>query len=53
MKRYRAGLITDEELDELRWQSEQLNYTRQILQLDQLLLASRLDALVALAAETE
>jgi hypothetical protein len=53
IKRHQAGLITDEELDKLRWQSEQLNYDMQILQLDQLQIASRLDALVALETNIE
>jgi hypothetical protein len=47
------GLITEQELDDLRWRLEKLNYTAQILQLDKLLAASRLDALVALETKTE
>jgi hypothetical protein len=47
------GLITEQELEALRWQLEKLDYTARILMLDQLLIASRLDALVALENETE
>ena len=51
---HRAGLITDQELEDLRWEADKLNYSARILQLNRLLLASRIDALTALEAlETE
>jgi hypothetical protein len=53
LKRHQAGLITDDELEDLRWDVDQLSYTARILQLDRLLAASRIDALTALELETE
>jgi hypothetical protein len=47
---HRAGLITDQELEDLRWEADKLNYSARILQLNRLLLASRIDALTALEA---
>jgi hypothetical protein len=52
LKRHQAGLITDQELEDLRSEVEKLNYTSRILQLDRLLVASRIDALTALETET-
>jgi hypothetical protein len=51
--RHSAGLITDQELEDLRWQVDKLNYTERILQLDRLLVASRIDALTALETEAQ
>jgi hypothetical protein len=48
VKRREAGLITDQELADHRWEVDKLNYRARILQLDQLLLASRIDGLSAL-----
>ncbi len=45
MQSRQLGLITEQELDDLRWELEKLSYTTHILQLDKLLVASRLDAL--------
>ena len=53
LKRHQAGLITDQDLDDLRWELEKLNYTARILQLDRLSVASRIDALTALETETQ
>jgi hypothetical protein len=50
---HQAGLITDQELEDLRWEVDKLNYTTRILQLDRLLLASRIDALTALETEAQ
>jgi outer membrane protein TolC len=52
LKRHQAGLITDQELDDLRWQVDKLDYDARTLQLDRLLAASRIDALTALETET-
>ena len=52
LERRQAGLITDQELEDLKWQVDKLNYTERILQLDRLLAASRIDALTALETET-
>jgi len=51
LKSRRAGLITEQELDELRWQIDKLNYKTRLLKIDRLLVASRLDALTALESE--
>ena len=53
MGRHRAGLITDQELEELRWEMDKLEYKARILQLDRLLVASRIDALTALETEAK
>jgi hypothetical protein len=50
---HQAGLITDQELEDLSWEVDKLNYTARILQLDRLLLASRIDALTALETEAQ
>jgi hypothetical protein len=47
------GLIAEQELDDLHWALEKLDYTKQTLQLEKLLAASRLDALAPLETETE
>ena len=52
LESHRAGLITDRELEDLRWQVDELGYTVRILELDRLLVASRIDALTALETET-
>jgi hypothetical protein len=53
LESHQAGLITDEELEDLKWQVNKLNYSKRILQLDRLLAASRIDALTALETETQ
>ena len=54
LESHRAGLITDQELEDLKWEVEKLGYAARILRLDRWLLASRIDALTALEAlETE
>jgi hypothetical protein len=53
LERHRAGLITDQELGDLRWEVDKLSYTARILQLDRLMLASRIDALTAMETETQ
>jgi len=53
INRHQAGLITDQELEDLRWEVDKLNYTARVLQLDRLLTASRIDALTALETETQ
>jgi hypothetical protein len=53
LERHRAGLITDQELQELQWEVDKLNYTERILQLERLLVASRIDALTALEMESQ
>ena len=50
---HRAGLITDQELEDLKWEVDKLSYAARIFQLDWLLLASRIDALTALETETQ
>jgi hypothetical protein len=51
--RQRAGLITDQELEDLQWEVDKLDYAARILQLDRLLLASRIDALTAMETEAQ
>jgi hypothetical protein len=53
LESHQAGLITDQELEDLGWEVDKLNYTARILQLDRLLLASRIDALTALETEAQ
>lgn len=53
MQSRELGLITKQELDDLRWAVEKLKHSVYILRLDNLLTASRVDALVALEMETE
>ena len=53
LERHRTGLITDRELEDLQWEVDKLAYTARMLQLDRLLLASRIDALTALETEAQ
>jgi hypothetical protein len=50
---HRAGLITDQELEDLKWEVDKLGYAARILQLDRLLLASRIDTLTGLETEAQ
>ena len=53
MQSRELGLITEQELDDLRWELEKLDYATRTLGLDKLIAASRIDALVALEPERE
>ncbi|MBN2554253.1 MAG: hypothetical protein JXB06_15855 [Spirochaetales bacterium] len=53
MRSRELGLVTEQELDDLRWELEKLDYVTRALQLDKLIAASRIDALAALEPERE
>jgi hypothetical protein len=52
-KSRQAGLITDQELDDLEWEVDKLKLEASLLQLDRLLAVSRVDALTALETQNQ